>query len=485
MKLDRSRLLIVVCVLLVAALPLIIIQRVWADAAPPPEAAASDVTPGQGTQVQMISETVVLEVRAEPVTRYDYTFTPTVALVTADFLMCNLGNVTETLDVRFPMAWPTKDEGAPYPIIQNTQVKVNGRQVVTRQVDFDDQPWITWPVTFTPGRDVRMTVKYSTVATEWGNAFRESFSLVDLADYNSIADLYYILETGAGWRGPIGQGDIIFRFPYSASLEMIESSDYFRPAYTSTTPSFVVEGHNLRWHFTNLEPTSKNNIHLSMITPPVWQAILDARRKVQRQPNDAQAHIQLGEAYWMAVPVKNDWPEGMSVADHFGPLAEAAFKRAVELAPNDILARVDYARFLTYHAWGQASEPDYSRALQEVNHLLDLDPTNADGKDLAAFLHDVIYTYELVTPTPTAYYLMPTSMPVTRLATKPVAITTITPPPVLSATALKSPTIEETISPTPTAAINTDSPTGLLLPIGLIAVLGLLMAYSRLKRQVS
>ncbi len=35
---------------------LIVTQRVWADAAPPPQAAASGIVPGEGTQVQMISE---------------------------------------------------------------------------------------------------------------------------------------------------------------------------------------------------------------------------------------------------------------------------------------------------------------------------------------------------------------------------------------------------------------------------------------------
>lgn len=47
MRLDRSRQLTVLVVLLVAALPLLILHRVWADAAPPPEAAASDIAPGR------------------------------------------------------------------------------------------------------------------------------------------------------------------------------------------------------------------------------------------------------------------------------------------------------------------------------------------------------------------------------------------------------------------------------------------------------
>ena len=475
MRLDRSRQLIVLVVLFIAVLPLVVIHHVWADGAPPPNEAASDVAPGQGTQVQMISETVVLEVRAEPLTRFDYAFTPTVALVAADFLMRNLGSVTETMDVRFPMAWPTKEEGIPPLVIQGIQVKVDGRQTMTRQVEFDGQPWTTWPVMFAPSRDVRMQATYRTVATEWHNASFNSLFLVDLGNVNSLADLYYILETGAGWRGPIGQGDIIFRFPYSASLEMIESSDFFRPAYTSTMPAFVVEGRDLRWHFTNLEPTSKDNVHLSVITPPVWQAILDARRNVQRRPQDAQAYLQLGMAYWLAVPVKNTWPEGMSVADHFGPLAAAAFKRAVELAPDDFLAHLRYARFLTYRAWSETPEPYYSRAVQEVNRVLAMDPNSADANDLANFLLEIGIDY-LVTPT-----VSPIPGPM-QTATVPIAKTTVTSPPRLTATEVKPPTVEAIISPVPTPSTDASSSYGLLLPIGLIIFLVLAIVYLRLKR---
>lgn len=282
MKLQVRLLTVLMLALLAVALPLLVIQTVRADSAPPPEAAASDVVPGQGTQVQMISETVILDVHTEPIDQGYQIYTPTVAQVTADFLMRNLGSVTETLDVRFPMAWPTRWGDPPNhygsnQIIQNVRVLVDNRQVVTRQADFDGQPWVVWPVTFPPGRDVRLTVKYRTVGYEWYNAFTGSFSFVKLPDNNSSADFYYILETGAGWRGPIGQGDIIFRFPYPASPEMIETSSYFRTIYTSTRPSFVAEGHDLRWHFTNLEPTSRDNVHLSVITPPVWRTILNAR----------------------------------------------------------------------------------------------------------------------------------------------------------------------------------------------------------------
>lgn len=77
----------------------------------------------------MISETVVLDVRSEPMTSSDDVFTHTIELVTADFLMCNLGTVTETMDVRFPMAWPTQSGRAPDDVIQNVQTFVDGWQV--------------------------------------------------------------------------------------------------------------------------------------------------------------------------------------------------------------------------------------------------------------------------------------------------------------------------------------------------------------------
>ncbi len=464
-------LIVSVIALLAAVLLLIVVHVARADVAPDPEAAASGIVPGKGTQVQMISETVVLDIRAEPMIRYEHLFTSTVAHVTADFLMRNLGSQAETMDVRFPMAWPTKDEGVPYKPVQNIKIWVNGRQVITHQADYGGQPWVTWPVTFSAGQDVRLTVKYRTQAIEWHNAFLNSFSFVQLGDNESLAEFYYILETGAGWRGPIGQGDIIFRFPYEASLEMIESSGYFWPVYTSTTPSLVVEGRDLHWRFANLEPTSQDNVRLSVITPPVWQAILNARRQAQLNPNDAQAQIRLGEAYWAAIPIKNTWPEEMSLAQHFGPLAEAAFKRAVELAPGNVLTQLSYARFLTYHAWAEKPEPYYSRAVQEVHRVLEMDPDNAEAKDLAAFLRDTIYPYYLVTPTSTAATLTP------KLAASATTIRQAT-----NAPASTPLTKEAPLSPTPSSASDSTNAGSLSLFVGIIVVVAVIAAYSRLRK---
>jgi hypothetical protein len=442
----------ILAAILMVALTLCLAQRAWADAAPEPGAAASDIAPGQGTQVQMISETVVLDVRAEPMMSGDDAFTRTAVLVVADFLMRNLGNVTETMNVRFPMQWPTREGWAPLDTIQDMRTFVDGKGISNTHTSFDGQPWAVWLVTFPPGRDVRMRVEYRTTGQEWGNSLIGFFSSVHLMGDNSLADFYYILETGAGWRGPIGQGDIIFRFPYPASLEMIERGDTYT-VYTSTTPAFVAEGRQLRWHFTNLEPTSKDNVRLSVITPPVWQAILDARRQAQSKPDDPQAQVQLGEAYWAAVPVKNTWPDELSLANHFGPLAEAAFKRAVELAPNNIKTQLAYARFLTYRAWGQTPEPYYSRARQEVRRVLELDPTNKDAQELVEFLDNTI-SLNLVTPTTTSTP-QPTASVTVAPSPMPTSTATVTPQP----TAAPAPTT--TVTPAPAAALPSTARYGL------------------------
>ncbi len=432
---------------LIAASALLLVRRVWADAAPDPHAAASDIAPGQGTQVQMISETVMLDVRPETLTSGDYVFTRTIALVTADFLMRNLGSATETMNVRFPMGWPTRyGWGIADPfIIQNVNVLVDSRQVITHQTSFDGQPWTVWPTTFPPGHDVRMTVKYRTMPVqEWNNSLVGFFSSVNLMGDDSLADFYYILETGAGWRGPIGQGDITFRFPYPASPEMIEQRG-IGAVYTSTTPAFVAQGNELRWHFQNLEPTSQDNVRLSVITPLVWQAILDARRQAQSKPDDARAQVRLGEAYWAAIPVKNTWPEELSLADHFGPLAESAFKRAVEVAPDNVTAQVTYARFLTYRAWSRHPEPYYSRARQQVKRVLELDPNNKEAQELYNFLEETIRPYYLFTPTPTN-------------PAAPSASATIMPSPTSSSTAAVTPGPTATSAPTATPVPMTAPP---------------------------
>lgn len=356
--------------LCLAALILFGAPRAEADVAPDPEAAASDIAPERGTQVQMLSERVVLDIQTQSFTRSEHTYSVPFAEVTADFTMRNLGSADETMEVRFPTSFPTADGFVPAQVgnvIERIETFVNGASVTNRQIIYDGAPWAVWQVSFPAGRDVHLRVQYRTLGL----------------DHYGRADFYYILETGAGWRGPIGHGDIIFQFPYRADLEMVEPKDtYIRAEYPSSTPPFVAEGNQLRWHFENLEPTPQDNVRLLIVRPDLWQAILDARAQVQRKPNDAAAQIQLGQQYRQAIPIKNWWPEGSTFAERFGAAADAAFQRAVELAPNDFAAHLAYARFLTDHAWSRTPEPYYSKARREIVCALELNPTLQDAHDI-------------------------------------------------------------------------------------------------------
>ncbi|MBI4670336.1 MAG: PD40 domain-containing protein [Chloroflexi bacterium] len=376
-----------------AALILFGAPRAEADVAPNPEAAASDISPEQGTQVQMASERVVLDIQMRPFQRYGETFTGPVANVTADFTMRNLGSADETMEVRFPKSFPTAHGFSPIVAgnaIESIETFVNGAPVANHQETFDDTPWAVWQVNFPAGRDVNLRVQYRTLGTDF---------------YGSI-DFYYILQTGAGWRGPIGQGDIVFQFPYPADLDMVESKDtYIRAEYPSTTPPFVAEGNQLRWHFENLEPTPKDNVRLLILRPDLWQAILDARAQAQLQPNNAAAQIQLGQQYRKAIPIKKGWPHDSTIADRFGASADAAFRRAVTLAPNDFAAHLAYARFLTDHTWSLTPEPYYTQARREIARALELNPTSKDAYGIVKEL-DTLSTFSeiaaKITPAPAA-----------------------------------------------------------------------------------
>jgi hypothetical protein len=188
---------------------------VRADVAPPDFPPGTNPEPGSEiTQVRMMSETVVLDVRAgaanidstncyrpssAPETR------PARAQVEATFQMRNLGNSEERMAVRFPLSfWDDRSDGySRYPEITDVKVEVDGQPVPTTNTSVRDSiaPWATFDVVFPPGQDVQLKVFYT----------------ADGACADGFIAFGYVLETGAGWKDTIGQADLIVRLPYDAS----------------------------------------------------------------------------------------------------------------------------------------------------------------------------------------------------------------------------------------------------------------------------
>ena len=208
--------------------------------------------------------------------------------VEAQFTMRNSGEATETMDVRFPLENPDGmgDGWGGRPTVGEFRASVEGRKLPIQTLEeplSDDRPirWATFPVAFPPGEDVRIDVAYSTRLTR---------SLDD----PETARLEYILETRAGWYGTIGSAVISLRFPYAASPSNVFVTNLFSDGQRPI-PVFV--GREARWEWTDLEPTSKDNLSLTFVSPGHWNQILSLESETGERPSDVALAIRLAEAY--------------------------------------------------------------------------------------------------------------------------------------------------------------------------------------------
>lgn len=280
MQLRRFYALVLLAILPPIAFALILVVPTWADIAPPDPPYGSNPEPGSVTRVRMVSETVTLEVDA------DSPYDEGLAKVTAVFQMRNLGNVQEKLTVRFPLdqalSWgpicdrPTLD----FSPITDLSAFVNGLRVATEKVyqtveiptgeassvTVSRPCWELFDVVFPPNEDVIIQVKYTAqpYADDSGYAYN------------------YIVWTGAGWEGTIGNADIALRLPYNL--------DSFN--FISCRPNdCLVADNEIRWHYEDFEPDSPFDYTLTalLLPPPLWQRILVEKDTLARNPNDGEA----------------------------------------------------------------------------------------------------------------------------------------------------------------------------------------------------
>jgi hypothetical protein len=277
-----------------------------ADVGPVWTAQGAGVAPGEEpTQVQMVSETVTITVEPlePPADKAWIRMDHLVAThVDATFQMRNQGSEDETVEVWFPLTTGVEyGENVPYPgQAENFKAWVNGEPVEVDEAPGrdllgvrDEVPWAKWSVTFPAGEDIELRVTYDTHPVEWGG----------------WAVGHYILETGAGWRGPIGEGSVSFRLPYEVTPMNVQLAE-IREAYSGPERPFeiTVEGTDVTWHFTDLEPrpseelrtfepsVETDNVILPMMEPSAWAEIEAARAAVETEPESVEAHLRLAAA---------------------------------------------------------------------------------------------------------------------------------------------------------------------------------------------
>ena len=412
---------------------LVPMQPVHADVAPPSQPSGSNVVPGEVTMVQMMSERVVIDLRPPWSDGID-------ADVTASFVMHNQGTIDEQMEVGFPLNAPgDMNPDGSITKLKDLIVKIDGLNVTPQYTSEDkwltnkDQDavagdWAVFNVLFPVGKDISIEVNYK-----------------QPPKYDAPSTEYdYVLITGAGWYGPIGKGDIIFRLPYAIS----EGENYWVVNWAVTSEnerdwlsSGIIVENEARWHFENLEP--ENNWGVYVVRPKDWERVLAARQALINNQYDAKLWKELGDAYSNAAIELGGKTYDSSFA------AITAYEQSVTLKPDwadahACLAFEYYKAFRDqefYTSFSKNAPDKYLQqgALQELSVALALDANNEIALGLKQEIIGLGSDWEALPP-PTPYATptmdanatpLPTETPlvVTVIQTKLVYAPTTTPMP--------------------------------------------------------
>ncbi len=322
-----------------------------------------NVGPVEITTIQMVTETVTLDVDASmtfsPINEPDYESQWPGAAVTADFLLRNTESTATTINVGFPMLPPAafgtdvSQDGLVF-ALSNLHAYVNGVELPTAEASVGGQPWRVWAMTFQPG-DTLVRVTY------WQ-------PLLGANNQSDAVELGYVLQTGAAWAGVIEKADLIANFPYPIEKLFLEDGQ----------TGLTAEGSSLRWHYENLEPTPDHDIRVRMIAPNDWVQILQARSALQAEASaDNYAGLARSYAYILYSRLGRDPEPGREPQFNNRELAqvtEAMFRKALELAPDDVELHDNFAAFLAAAGGRLLPEARLIEAAQEYQYLVQIEP---------------------------------------------------------------------------------------------------------------
>jgi hypothetical protein len=432
-----------------------------ADMAPPYQPPGSNISPSGQTQVQMVTETVILDAQ------YLHSYEADIR-VSANFKMRNLGTVDENLQARFPLENPAGwgDGYGNHPQIKDFAVKVNGKPVPVTTIEepsLSGDPLIKWAsfnVIFRVNRDVQVDVTYTTAPVSDGTT--------------PLSQINYILETGAGWRGSIGAADIILRLAYSAEPDNVMMDT------DSTTPGGQLDRNEVHWHWDNLEPTRNDNFKTTVIWPDTWRKISNLQASFKAKPNSVNAAIALAEAYRLAGSERHGFSDNKSLADQ----SQKTLEQALTLRPDSSDLHAELATILWWRYQPNTVIPTNSSVqliLNEINRTLELDAQNQKVLSLFQEMQSSARhegnSLPTPGPSPTPSLLIPSSTP----SMTSTSIPTAKPKPTVVPTLISS-TVEASATPISTSVTVTNSEGPWPWLIGLVIVLTLTIGLLRLKR---
>jgi hypothetical protein len=337
-------------------------QSVSADIAPPlqPSGAGPSMAEYQETMVEMGWESVTIYIEEASELYYaEQTMDCVDAYVTASFLMANHNSEPETLDVVFPLNDPSGlgDGRFAYPEIQDLVIYVDNQQVQWETVttpnplgeDKEPVKWAQFTVTFPLEQVIFIDVNYYVQST----------------GYFPEAAFSYILETGAGWYGPIQTAQIVLEFPYEASPENILTDGSTTLGkdddVQSTWPVF--EGNTATWKYANFEPEPGENWEVTIIAPHIWEEVLELREDIAAGEPGAYAKIT---KWYDAIIMDRVVRTG---TEDLVPLAIQAYEKAIEEDPQDDEPLAGYANFLLFLYDFDREAPEYQEKMDLAYQL--------------------------------------------------------------------------------------------------------------------
>jgi hypothetical protein len=347
----------------------------------------------------MVYERVEMELR--PFHDGESGYSQNRVVVNATFVMRNQGQAAEKMQAIFPQDSLTKcvfqyygpDTGMPsyseYSIESDSfEISVDGWQVDTTTVttphpykdtyrECETMNWTQFSVTFPVDQEVTILIRYAMTS-----------QYVDV-----IQGLTYVLETGAGWYGPIERAYVIFKLPYQANDEMFLDQ--------WTTKGYQKLYNEIFWSFQDIEPSARDNIQIGFVSPHIWRNIQTLRQILKQDPHRTDIWKDLADiyrdiAYWHGYNIRSDY---------YANLIAVTYEIGLATNPMSPGLHSEYAHYLLDDlgpVWDVASiSDDYlQNILFHVRAALALNPSDSMALEVLSILQSSKYGLNF-TPPPT------------------------------------------------------------------------------------
>lgn len=248
-----------------------------ADVAPTPFNRGGTMFGIEDTMVEMTYEKVVIS-------NFKGTRQGVKADIRADFIMTNLGGEDEKMKVYFPFYFVPYDDFRTAEVVNNIKVIVGGEELGYENSKKDLE--VYFEVNFKAGEKTKISILYET-------GLQGSWS-------SDVVNVGYILHTGALWKNSIGEGEVIFEFPYSVEDQSKFFHDHGRTKFISNKNcdygQYCISGNEIIYKFKNFEPTKSNDINYLIFNPLSWQRYIDVSKKLS-QNKTHENYFELAGVY--------------------------------------------------------------------------------------------------------------------------------------------------------------------------------------------